>query len=275
MLSPDIIQARMGCITASEAHSIMAGWDVPRPADCNADIYEWIERYERKPLVGDVKDSIGKVSGADISAAWAMYQWDKPPQGLLTYAEKLACQELFEPDPMEWDGSGNKHIDNGNEREVDAMIALSEATGLDFVKTGDDQIHVSVDGVGCTPDGVVYDDLDLISDGAEVKCRSPLHHARQLLIHDNASLLEHDFDRYCQIQVGYQATGAGRWFSASYNPHAINPLDRFHYCEIKRDDAFLEVFNRRARMVFEHKALFLEQLKQARTKRGPILKVAA
>jgi len=267
MLTPELIEARRGNITASKAHAMMAGWDKPRPVDIfPAAIYEWIAEAKRKPLVKEIKDVLEcDVSGASINAAWAAYQFDKPSQGLLTYAEELACDELFEADPLVWDGS-TVHMDIGNEREIEAMEKLIEATGLPFDKIGDDQIHVSVDGIGATPDGIVYDDLDLIVTGAEVKCRSPLHHARQLLITDNASLREHDPERYCQIQVQMYVTGADEWYSACFNPCARNVTHRFHYCIIKRDAAFLDVFAKRAQQVFEHKATFLAMLNDTRSK---------
>jgi len=260
MLSEEIIEQRRGNITASEAHSIMTGWDTPRPtAEFPTEIYDWIDNEKRKPKVGEIKPFMEcDVNGKLIDAAWTAYQFDKPPQGLLTYAEQLACDELFENDPSL--NFTTSHTENGNQREYDAMIRLSEATGLDFVKTGEDQIHLSENGIGATPDGIVYDDLDLIETGAEAKCRSPLHHARQLFINDNDSLIEHDFSRFCQIQVACLVTGADHWYSVSYNPYAILDAHKFHYCIINRDDKFIEIFKQRAACVFEHKEQFLKQL---------------
>ena len=262
MLNDEIIEQRRGNITASAAHRIMAGWDTPRPTDeFPPEIYDWIERWGGKPTVGRIKEELDcEVSAKLIEAAWKAYRFDTPPQGLLTYAEELACDELFEHDPSTEFTS--THMENGNEREVEAMERLSTATGMHFQKTGDDQIHISIDGIGCTADGLVYDELDLIVTGGEAKCRSPIHHARQLLIRDNASLIEHDFSRFCQTQVCCLVTGADEWYSASFNPYAIREAHKFHYCVIKRDTAFLSVFKKRADMVFRHKAEFMAQLNE-------------
>ena len=263
MLTPEIIEARRGNLTASQAHRMMAGWDTPRPtAEFSTELYDWIAK-NGKPLVGDVKDVLKcDTSGKSIAAAYAAYQYDQPSKGLLTYAEELACAELFEHDPMT--DVQTKAMEYGNEREPEAAALLIERTGIDFLKTGDDQIHVAVDGIGCTPDGIAYDDLDLIVTGAEIKARTPLKHAQQLFIVDNESLLEHDFDRYCQMQVSMEVCGCDEWYCVSYNPHALNPLDAFHYCIIKRDEKLLSIFRERAKLVFEHKAYFLDQIESRR-----------
>jgi len=150
--------------------------------------------------------------------------------------------------------------ERGNEREVEAVEWLIRKTGIQFVRTGDEQVHVNANGIGATPDGVVYDDLDLITDGCEVKCRRPIHHARQLLIKDNATLLEHDFERYCQIQVACLVTGVDRWHSVNFNPYAKSDAHKFNYCIIERDDEFLAIFNKRAELVFNFKDAFLSEL---------------
>ena len=259
MLSPDIFEARRGNITASSAHRMMAGWEAPKPpSDYPIPIYQWIEDNASKPLVGALKADGIIATGKEIDAAWKAYQFDQPPQGLLTYAEDLACDELFDYDPST--NFTSLHMENGNDRELKAVEQLSDETGLVFSKTGEDQIHIGAHWIGATPDGIVYDDLDLIETGCEVKCRTPLHHARQLLINDNESLKEHDFERYCQIQVACHVTGAQHWYSANFNPFAKSDAHKLHYCVIERDDEFLEIFKQRAAVVFEHKQRFLDEL---------------
>lgn len=278
MLNDKIKDQRRGSITASEANSIMTGWDAPRPTEkFEGEIYDWIAHTDRKPSVSEINPVMDcNVSGKAIDAAWKAYRFGKPPQGLITYAETLAVEELFEPDPTIEDRPISQHMENGNDREVTAMEKLSGATGLDFAKTGDDQIHISVNGIGATPDGIVYDELDLIHAGAECKARSALHHARELFITDNATLIEYDFARYCQIQVGYEVTGASEWYSISYNPFAIDKADGFHYCLIERDESFLKIFRQRAALVFKHKQMFIESIIAGRDVRAKqSLKVAA
>lgn len=271
MLSPEIIEQRRGKINASASHRMMAGWDAPKPSEpFMPELYDHLAELSKKPLVGQLKAIGFDVSGKEIDAAYKACQYDKPSTGLITYAEELACDELFEHDPMT--DVSTKAMDAGNEREPDAVDAFFERTGIQLYKTGEDQIHLSANGFGATPDGIVYDDIDLIESGAEIKSRTPLHHARQLLINDNASLIEHDFDRYCQIQVACIVSGAAHWYSISYNPYAINDAHKLHYCVIKRDDKFIAILNKRAELVYEHKALFLKKLLAVKS---PKLKVAA
>ena len=261
MLSEEIRSKRRSNVTASSAHKIMTGWDDQEPSsDFPLPVLGWIETNDIKPSVGQLKDALGiDVTGKDKDAAWKMYQFNKPSQGLITYAEELACQELFRYDPM-MERPPTQHMINGNERELEATIKLSEATGLDFVNTGDDQVHISLDGVGATPDGLVYNDLDLIETGCEVKSRSDLHHARQVFIDDNDTLLDLDFDRFCQMQVGCFVTGAEYWYSASFNPMARYDGLGFNYCIMQRDNRFLDVFKKRVALTFEYKQLFIDNL---------------
>lgn len=261
MLSPELIEQRRGNITASAAHRMMAGWNAPTPSsDFPHQIYNWIDHAKRKPLVGDIKNEVDcDVSGKLIDAAWKYWQHENTtPQGLLTYAEELACDELFDHDPAT--EVNTKAMEIGNERELDAIAEFMEATGLELTKLGDDQIHLADNGIGCTPDGIAYDELDLIKTGCEVKCRTPLHHARQLLINDNASLIEHDFERFCQIQVACLVAGVDYWYSVNFNPYAKDTAHRLHYCKITRDDTFIAILKQRAEMVFTHKQQFLNKL---------------
>jgi len=261
-LSDEILNQRRGSITASAAHRIMAGWDTPPPTDYDTGVYEWLSKNqpEKRPLVSEIEESMGVKITGKLNKAWDAYKFDKPPQGLITYAEELACEELFDPDPNAWNGEGSDAIKNGNEWELAAMEWLAEVTGVDFVKTGDDQIHLSDDGIGVTPDGIAYDELDLITTGGEAKCRSAIHHARQLAIKDNATLIELDFDRYCQVQVGMLVAEVDHWYSVNYNPLGKYKSVQFGYCIIRRDDAFLEIFKQRAAVVFEIKEAFINRL---------------
>lgn len=260
MLSPEIIEQRRGSITASAVHRIMAGWNTPKPSDdYPSELYQWIELNGTKPLVGDVKGILKcDVTGALINAAWKAYQFNTVPQGLITYAEELACDELFEHDPMT--DVSTRAMDIGNEREPEAVDLFIELTGLNLVNVGDDQLHLSLNGIGATPDGIIRDDIDLIEAGAEIKSRIPLHHARQLLINDNKTLIENDFERYCQIQTGIAAADVDRWYSINYNPYAKELAHRLHWCVIKRDQPFIDIINQRAEVVYEHKERFLNKL---------------
>lgn len=247
MLSENILLARTGNFTASENHRLMAGWDKPAPSrdyEEFEELYSLMKNMDKKPLVGTVKECVGcKVTGDLLNKTWAVIQHKKPPQGLITYAEEKAIEEFFSPDPSL--NFSTAHTRNGEEREGECMRLLSESTGLNFVNTEDDQVHIHADGAGVTPDGLVKDDLDLVETGAEVKCKSPLEHAKNMMIKNNADLMRDAFDHFVQIQTAMLVTGAEYWYFANYNPFAKDEKLAFGYIIIERDNDFIKILSER------------------------------
>lgn len=264
MLSQQLLLDRAGNFTASENHRLMAGWDEPKPSsdfEGFSEMYRVIkplyEDGERKFLVGDLSGLVNgfKVTGELIKKTVAVVKSEKVPQGLITYAEEKAMETLFEPDPSLQFSTA--HTRNGEEREVDCMMMLSMVTGLNFQFIGDEQKHIHADEVGCTPDGVIIDDLDLVETGAEAKCKSPLVHAKNLLIENNKDLQEEAFDHFVQVQTAMLVTGANHWYFANYNPFAKLESMKFKHIVIERDNDFIEVLNERLTIAKRIKSEFL------------------
>jgi hypothetical protein len=273
MLSDSIIQDRAGNFTASEAHRLMAGWDAQKPKVDIAlfpnglfdDMAELMAEATTKPLVRDFTAYGCKVTREMINQVWAWLKHYEPPAGLVTYAEEKAIESLFDQDPsLNW---STVHTRNGEEREPECMEMLADATGIDFAHTGDDQIHLSVGDVGCTPDGIVFDDFDLVHTGAEAKCKSAAAHAKNILIDTAEQMKAEAFDHYCQIQTQMMVTGADHWYFANYNPFAKQKWMRFKYIILGRDDAFIKIIKQRLDVARQIKAEYLgkfkEQLKHA------------
>lgn len=270
MLSPEMILARNGNFTASENHRLMAGWKDPVP-DRDfpefAQMYPvmkklWDEEGKREFLVGDLKPTLGAiVTGKTIAAVRAVLRYDEPPTGLVTYAEEKAMEELCDPDPSL--NFSTIHTRNGEERELQCMQFLADETGLEFVHTGDNQVHIHNDGVGCTPDGVVYDEIDLVTTGAEVKCKSPLEHGRLLLVNNNDDLKNDHFDHYVQVQTQMLVTGADHWYFASFNPFGRKPQYKFKWVKIERDPDFIKILSARLELAKSIKAQFLANIEKA------------
>ena len=262
MLSEKILLDRVGNFTASENHRLMAGWDKPAPArdyEEFEELYSLMNTMDSKPLVSFVKESAScKVTSDLLNKTWSVIQSEKPPQGLITYAEEKAIEEFFAPDPSL--NFSTVHTANGEERESECMRLLAEATGLDFVNLDDDQVHIHADGVGVTPDGLVIDDLDLVETGAEVKCKSPLVHAKNMLIKDNADLMRDAFDHFVQIQTAMLVTGASKWYFANYNPFAKDEKLAFGYIIIDRDNDFIKILSGRIEIAKKIKADFYMQI---------------
>ena len=216
-MNDDLATRRSGNFCASENHRLMAGWDkqrLSRDYPEFEELYRAMKTLDKKPLVRDIKNSVCcDISGELINRTWQIIQDEIPPAGLVTYAREVANNGFYSRDPS-LDFS-TPHIRNGNEREEECMAKLSEKTGIDFVNTGDDQMHICIDGVGCTPDALVFDDLDLVVTGAEAKCKSPLIHTCNMLIKNNADLCKNAFDHFTQIQTSMLLTGADYWYFAN------------------------------------------------------------
>ena len=277
MLSEQILIDRAGNFSSSENHKLMAGWD-NAPLDRNFDsfsdlfnpLYSMVINGKPKPLVSAMNEMLGyKVTGNDINQTWQIIKSEQPTQGLMTYAEEKAAEELSTPDPsLVW---STVHTRNGEEREEECMRLLAKATGLNFVQTGENQAHIHANGVGCTPDGIVLDDIDLTKTGGEAKCKSIAIHLKNLLINNNEDLKESAFDHFVQIQTAMLVTGAEYWYFANYNPHAIEPL-RFKHVKITRDNEFLKILQSRIDLAKRVKAEYLKKfepmINQLTTKAG-------
>jgi hypothetical protein len=210
--------------------------------------------------VRDLKERGIVANGKQIDEAWKWVQWFEPPAGLVTYAEEKAIESLFEPDPsLNW---STVHTRNGEEREPECMEMLADATGIEFVHTGDDQIHISEGDVGCTPDGLVFDDMDLVHTGAEAKCKSAPAHAKNILIETAEQMKAEAFDHYCQVQTQMMVTAADHWYFANYNPFAKQKWMQFKYIIVGRDDPFIKIMKQRLDVARQIKAEYLGKFKE-------------
>tara|TARA_R110002012_G_scaffold262505_3_gene444825 strand:+ start:931 stop:1746 length:816 start_codon:yes stop_codon:yes gene_type:complete len=268
MLSDNLIEARRGIFTASENHRLMAGWDTPKPTrdfDEFANMYEVLKPFYqagvRKFLVGDLKEKFEfKISTDLINKTMAVIKAEKPPEGLITYAQEKAIETFFDNDPsLQF---STVHTRNGEEREPEAMRLLAEATGLTFDNIGENQQHIITGDAGCTPDGVVMNDLDLFETGAEVKCKTPLEHAKNLLINTQEELLKHSIQHYTQVQTQMLVTDTDYWYFANYNPFAINDKLKFKHIIIYRHPEFIAVLKDRIETAAEIRDAFIEKIKK-------------
>lgn len=270
MLSEEMLIARAGNFTASENHRLMAGWDIPEP---DRDFKWFSELYavlkplylngQRKFRVSDIDSLVDfsvEISGKLIDKTLAVIKHEIPPTGLVTYAEEKAMELLFDIDPSL--NFSTIHTQNGEERELECVMKLSEVVGREFLHTGDDQIHIHSNEVGCTPDGVLFDDIDLVETGAEVKCKSPLVHAKNLLIDSNQDLMEAAFDHFVQVQTAMLVTGADHWYFANYNPYAKRKDMQFKHIIVERDEAFIKILAKRIELAKAIKADFLAKFEQ-------------
>jgi hypothetical protein len=264
MLSEKILLDRTGNFTASENHRLMAGWDKPAPSSDFYDfreLHDCIKHFNKKPLARDIKEAVDcTVTGDLINRTWAVIQHEKPPTGLITYAEEKAIEEFFNPDPSL--NFSTVHTLNGEEREIECMERLSKRTGIEFINTGENQIHVHADGVGVTPDGIAIDDIDLIRCGAEAKCKSPRVHAQNMLIKTNSDMVEHAFEAFVQVHTGMLVTSLDHWYFSNFNPYSKYKALEFGYIIVERDDDFIKILSERIETAKKIKASFYSKLSE-------------
>ena len=268
MLSEEILIDRAGNFTASENHRLMAGWDTQVPS---RDFEEFNELYgfikplyqdgERSFLVGDLKDQLDiDVTTKLVARTVKIIKSELPPTGLVTYAQEKAIEPSFDVDPSL--NFETVHTRNGNEREEIAANLFAEETGLNVSNIGEDQIHLQQDGVGVTPDGLIYDSLDMIRSGLEIKCKSALEHAKNLQVNNNDDMVRLCFDHFTQVQTGMYVTGTNHWYFVNYNPFAVG-LPDFKIVVIHRDNSFIRILKSRVEMAKRVQTEFYKSLKAA------------
>jgi len=265
----ELLIQRAGNFTASGNHALMSSWDTPEP-DRNfegySDLYPVIKAVRAKgaskaPNVADIKPIYPNVTGKMKDAVWKAVMFDETPKGLITYAEEKACETLFNVDPsLQW---STVHTRNGKDREAMCMFLAGKALKKSFYHTGENQIHEARDEVGMTPDGLAYHSDDVTIDtGGEAKCKSPLVHARNLMICSNADMKELAFDAYVQVQTSMLVGKCSKWAFANYNPFAKKESHIHKSIWIERDESFIAILQKRVDIAKSIKHKFLADFYQ-------------
>ena len=293
-LSEAIKKERIGRPTGSGVHEVMGGWQKAlvkpeKPPEAEQYLVDWIKplylegrrEFRQKDAVKEIDK---KPAVAEINAAIEVIKFDLPPvppEGMMTYAKKLAIDEMYEQDPDEWDG--NRHTKNGEYREPDIVKRIVEITKGKFRwvhtcltdKTDGGQKHyVDEEGIlGVTPDGVALHQVTRLPiTGLEAKARMRLNHNNQLFIHDNETLKKMDFSRYCQSQAGMHCLKSDHYIVASFNPYPKHSYQRlkFKAIRIERDQQFIDLMLERCRWTIELKDKYIAQT-MAAVEKGSIL----
>lgn len=126
---------------------------------------EWF-RARKGRVTASNADRLLTPTGKDSS------QWD-------AYAIELTA-ECIRPDELPA-FLGNIHTDRGNELEPEARAIFAEVMGLEVTEVGFVTNESRYKGVvGCSPDGLIYRDGQLIA-GLELKCPLAKHHASYIV----------------------------------------------------------------------------------------------
>lgn len=153
---------------------------------------EWFKARKGR-ITASNADRILTPTGKDSS------QWD-------SYAIELVA-ECIRPDELPA-FIGNVHTDRGNELEAEARALFSQVMDLAVTEVGfitrDDGI------VGCSPDGLIYQDGEPIA-GVEIKCPLAKNHL--------SYLVEGEIPKAYMPQVHFSMAVTGLpWYFLSYCP---------------------------------------------------------
>jgi len=264
MLSEQTRTARLRNVTASGAHRVMGDWNKKPPSPDGIPAFDQMEPVLRKiheegksiptatalrPLLSDPPKALAE----PLKEAWKVITYNPNPitQGMDTYAQELVDGEFFHYDE-DYAFTGNYATRAGEEREPECMRILGEKVEKQFVWTGDNQQHIdNGEGVGCTPDGVLLGDNELVYTGGEAKCKSPSEHRYLYAVTDNDTLKKLEFNIFCQVQCSMYVLGCTYWFFAIYQPKAKDDRLKFKYTVIERDSGFIRIMESRIKATLE------------------------
>ena len=134
----------------------------------------------------------------------------------------------------------SKSIQWGNDLESDAIEYFSISLKKEVVKSSLIVPEWNSE-IGCTPDGLIYDDKK----GLEIKCPFlPSNHLDNLLITsvEDFKVLRNEY--YWQVMMCLMITEFDSWFFASYDPR-FTGKNRMAVIEITRNEADIELLKSR------------------------------
>ena len=269
MLDTYTAAARRGHPTASCAHRLMANHDAVRPeslADVDGlhqKLLAHIIDIGKKPttLKSIPFELPPREGGKRLQAAYEEYKFYKVPDGIISYAQELACDELFDPDPLEF--KGNAVTERGEQLEPECVSRLIERYGIPFQYTDDQQLHIQYGDLGATPDGLAIDkSTDLVYSGCEAKARMAPDHLNQRFITGNVSCANRDWHRYLQSQTCIYCCDAEDWYIGSINTYARDERLVFYSAKLHRDEKIISKIVERAALCMEIKNNYLRDIER-------------
>jgi len=138
--------------------------------------------------------------------------------GIETLSKELAAEDLTRISGEAEQGFENAAMIRGSYLESEAFdLAKFELDGADL-RSGGFFTHKDM-GLGCSPDGCIYIDDQIIS-GLEIKCPMPKKHLDNLLTKGCPS------SYYTQVQFSIHSLQVDYWYFMSYYPGAQIKFER-------------------------------------------------
>ena len=215
-----------------------------------------------KPLIGSVRDLLGWSKPITTDQLnYALKMLNPHPEGLKTYAEKVAVQAMthFSPDPeltKPW-------IIRGKEYEAIAIQQLSNILNMDFQDTGHDQkfiIHPDHPDYGSTPDGR-YLEGGKAKLTLEGKAPNTETHLKYTHIKDSKSLklIEPRYFWQTQSQMDSDEVEKGLFYSFDDRFKDEYSHLNIHYCYLERDDQAIKQIHQRLDMARQWQERFMNE----------------
>jgi hypothetical protein len=212
--------------------------------------------YE-KPYTDQVFDTVAEYE-AYIREERARLSGNVLSEGAMSYVTETAMQTLFAEDE-EWEQPLESiHMRRGNERELAAIAQFEMATGLGVDFTGEDQVFVSHDCWGATPDGVI----SINGKRATIDVKAPMRvkHLKYMLeVQTGEDLLSIEPAYYWQQQCQIAALSADYGYWVSYNPMAHKYDNRIHIVKVERNEDHINLMLNKIALATEQLELILKK----------------
>jgi len=263
----NLSEERKFLVTASNAHRIMAGYEKElQPLEFEP-FLQWQDVYEEvKKGVIDIrtlKKQFKTITAKQRDDILKLIEHKKPFQltkGMESYAMEIA-QAYFTKEGEDEENYQSDAMKNGVLTEYDAVNAAEKYLNVEFDLTLENQQFFKIENIGATPDGMLFDDLFLPSEGLEVKRPTRKVHFFNLnYIQTQDDLLKEYPNYYWQCMTGIAVTGAKKWHWFSHNDTLFDDYSLVHV-EVNPVDIHIKLLKKRAALVIERANNIVNDLK--------------
>jgi len=256
-------------VTGSNAHRIMGGVESQLKEYFFSEFDQWQTAYM---LINDgitdirtLKKHIKDITAEKRDRVLKLIKSEKPfemTKGMFSYAVEIAMAYFVTEKES---GYQSRAMQNGVLNEIDAVMAAEKYLGVEFDLTVDEQEFFKKDNIGLTPDGILFNELLLPSEGLEVKSPTQeIHFFNIKNVKTQKDLLNYYPEYYWQCMTGIAVTGTNKWHWASYNESFFDGY-QLAYVEVFPVKDHVNLLLERAEMVVKKSLEIVEEIKTNKT----------